>query len=156
MTWNAHWDLITTLTVGGAGRGGVQVQKQLFPLPSLLASQATPPFPVYLPCGASWSFRGQRPQSACSGSRVIRGLGRSPETWQANNALASCQAQLNLSLRISHGSDRLSPWSSETLGNELMFLARRCAGSVRSRDARANGLVRRPPRSRSVGGPLSR
>lgn len=45
-----------------------------------------------------------------------------------NNAMALCQVQLNLSLRISHGLDHVSLWHSELLGNELMFLACRRPG----------------------------
>lgn len=85
-------------------------------------------FLSYLLCGASCEFCGQDQLFVFSDSYFIRGFGRSPEKWHVNNAMALCQMQLNLSLRISHGPDHMSLWCSEMLSNELIFLACRWTG----------------------------
>lgn len=91
-------------------------------------------------------FRGQGQQFVFSDACIKWGLGRGPEKRHVNNAMALGQVQTDLSLRISHGSDHMSPRSSETLSAELASLTGRCAGACVPRCLR-RWPCEGPPRS---------
>lgn len=128
------------------GRGlGTEV-----PLPFHLPSQ--PVFPFLFP-PTPWAFcdfLGSDNSFSSATPAFTWRLGRSPEKWHVNNAVAPCQVQWDLSLGISQGPGHVSLCHAEMLSNALMSW---CTGGLGSciPDARSAGLAGGPPHSLDVG-----
>jgi len=111
--------------------GEVWAQKSLFLsiFPPILCFH----FSSYLLHGPSVIFLGQANNFSSSTPACTWRLGRSPEKWHVNNAVAPCQVQWNLSLRISQGPGHVSLCHAEMLSNALMCLVHRWAGVLHPR-----------------------